>query len=127
MIPASYDLQLYRGDTGRWQFKLWTDDAKTIAADLTGVTVAAMIRDKAVGGVYSLPLACVVTLPNIIDMDLTPVQSRDLPAKGVWDLQLTYTSGDIVTVLKGNVTLTQDVTYPDAMARKGKPLAVVVR
>ena len=123
MTPATYNLDLYRGDTSRWQFKLWTDAAKTIPSDLTGVTAAAMIRDKAPGGVYSLALGCVVTLPNIIDMELTPGQSRDLPVKGVWDLQLTYASGDIITVLKGSVSVTQDITSTDLAGKK--PLAVV--
>jgi hypothetical protein len=117
MLPATYDLSLYRGDTGRWQFKLWSDADKTQPVDLTGVTVDAMIRDKATGGSYSTTMACTVTQPNIIDMVLTSQQSRDLPAKGLWDLQLTYPSGDIVTPLKGAVAVTQDVTYPNVAKR----------
>ena len=116
MIPGTYDLSIYRGDTGRWQFKLWSDANKTVPVNLTGVTVAAMIRDKTTGGTFSLPLTCVVTMPNIVDMSLTPAQSQTLPTKGVWDLQLTYTGGDILTVLKGAANVTLDVTYPDARA-----------
>jgi hypothetical protein len=112
MLPANFNLSIYRGDTERWQFKLWTDTARTQAADLTGVTVSATIRDKAIGGTYSLALGCTVTLPNIVDMVLTSDQNRSLPITGgVWDLQLIYPSGDIKTVLKGTVVLTQDVTY----------------
>jgi hypothetical protein len=114
MIPATYDLAIYRGDTGKWQFKLWADANKTTAIDLTGVTVAAMIRDKTSGGTTSMSMTCTVTMPNIVDMNLTPAQSRTLPAKGFWDLQLTYANGDIVTVLKGAVNVTSDVTYPDS-------------
>lgn len=113
MLPATYNLSIYRGDTERWQFKLWTDRAKTAAADLTGVTTSAMIRDKATVGTYSLSMDCKVTLPNIIDMTLTADQSRSLLITGgVWDLQLIYPSGDIKTVLKGTVVLAQDVTRP---------------
>lgn len=114
MLPANFNLSIYRGDTERWQFKLWTDVKRTQPADLTGVTVSAMIRDKASGGTYSSPLTCITTLPNIIDMVMTADQSRNLPIiGGVWDLQLIYPSGDVKTVLKGVVTLTQDVTYPN--------------
>jgi hypothetical protein len=118
MLPATYDLNLYRGDTGRWQFRLWTDSAKTSPADLTGVIAEAMIRDKSPGGTYSLALDCEVTQPNIIDMVLTSTQSRDLPPKGVWDLELTYPAGDIATPLKGSVIVTQDVTYTDVTRQK---------
>lgn len=118
MLPGVYNLNLYRGDTGHWQFKLWTDSAKTQPANLTGVTVEAMIRDKAINGNVALSLGCVVTPPNIIDMTLTEVQSRALPSTGVWDLQLNYSGGDIVTPLAGKVAVTQDVTYVTAMTRK---------
>jgi hypothetical protein len=114
MMPADFNLVLYRGDTGRWQFRLWADADKTDPIDLTGVTVQTMLRDKATSGSFVIVLDCVVTLPNIIDMTLTSEQSRDLPPKGVWDLQLTYPSGDIVTPLKGTVSVTQDVTYAAA-------------
>jgi hypothetical protein len=111
MNPGTYNLNIYRGDTDRRQFKLWTDKARTQPADLTGVTVIATIRDKISGGSYVLLPSCAITLPNIIDMVTTSLQSTGLPITGgVWDLQLTYPSGDVTTVLKGVVLLTQDVT-----------------
>lgn len=118
MTPGVYNLILYRGDTGRWQFKFWTDASKTQPADLTGVTALATIRDAAVGGSVAVALGCTVVPPNNVEMVLTPAQSRTLPAKGVWDLQLTYSNGDIVTPLAGSVSVSQDVTYTDP-ARAG--------
>jgi hypothetical protein len=114
MNPGTGNLDIYRGDTKRWQFKLWTDAKRTVPADLTGVTVNASIRDKALSGSYETALACTVAAPNTINMTLTASQSRDLPAVGVWDLQLTYSNGDIYTVLKGAVIVTQDVTRSNA-------------
>lgn len=114
MIPATYDLALYRGDTGRWQFKLWQDAAKTQPVDLTGVVVLVQIRDKASGGSFMQWVDTGVVPPNIINMTLTPEQSRNLPNKGVWDMELDYPSGDVVTVLKGAVAVTNDVTIQDA-------------
>jgi hypothetical protein len=115
MTPGTANLDIYRGDTKRWQFKLWKDTAKTQPTDLTGVAVTATIRDEAIGGSFELPLTCTVTLPNIVDMVLTADQSRSLPAVGVWDLQLNYASGDIFTPLKGAVVVTQDVTHTNVV------------
>jgi hypothetical protein len=109
MMPGSCNLNIYRGDTGRWQFNLWMDVAKTIPADLTGVVVNAAIKDKALNGNFSLAPTCAVTLPNTILMSITPTQSHGLPAVGVWDLQLTYPSTDVFTVLAGAAIVTQDV------------------
>ena len=117
MIPATHDLTLYRGDTARWQFRLWSDAAKTVPVDLTGVTVDAMIRDKTSGGNFFATLDCTVTQPNLIDMVLTSTAAADLAIKaGVWDLQLTYPSGDIITVLRGAVAVTEDVTNSKVVA-----------
>lgn len=125
MIPGNLPLTLYRGDTGRWQFKLWTDAAKTVPADLTDATAAAQIRDKP-GGENVTELACSVTPPNIIDMTLTAAQSALLPPAGAWDLQLTYTgSGDVATVLAGKVIVTSDVT--NAVTVRRTPALVVSR
>jgi len=112
VIPPSLNLELYRGDTQRWEFTLFTDAGNTVPADLTGVEAAATIRDKATDGAFYLELSCVVELPNLVRMTLPAEDARNLPAKGVWDLQLTYASGDIVSVLKGVVVVVQDVTYP---------------
>ncbi len=114
MIPQDLNLELYRGDTKRWQFTVFTDQANTIPADLSGVEATATIRDKATGGALELDLPCTITPPNIIDMVLSADDARTLPAKGVWDLQLTYPSGDVMSIIKGTVATTQDVTYPAA-------------
>lgn len=115
-MPGNFNLNLYRGDTRRWIFKLWTDGKRTVPADLTGVTVIATIRDKATGGTFQQTLTCTVETPNTVNMAITPDQSRVSPAVGVWDLQLTYPSGDIYTVMRGSVLVTQDVTYTQLAA-----------
>jgi hypothetical protein len=106
MIPAGYNLNIYRGDTNRWQIKLWADKDKTQRADLTGVTAEATLRDKARGN-FALPLDCIFTGVNIIEMVLTLGQNRNLPTRGVWDLKLTYPSGDVATVLIGSYSAMQ--------------------
>jgi hypothetical protein len=115
MTPGKYALLIYRGDSYKWQFKLWSDAAKTIPLDLTGVTVKAEIRDKPGGNVLG-HLTCVTTMPNIIDASLTAANTATLTS-GVWDMQLTYAGGDVSTVLTGLVTVTMDVTDSAALVR----------
>jgi hypothetical protein len=114
MLPGKYDLSLYRGDSYSWQIRLWDDADQTDPTDLTGVTVAAEIRDKS-AGLQIVALDCAITPPNIIEVSMTPDMYDACPVKGVWDLQLTYTaSGDVHTVLRGAVSVTPDVTDSDA-------------
>jgi hypothetical protein len=109
MMPGAYPLAIYRGDTSAWTFVLWGDAAKTEPVDLSSYSVKAEIRDRP-GGSTIIPLALVVTLPNIIDASLAPNASRAAPASGQWDLQLTDPTGRIMTVLAGPVKVTGDVT-----------------
>lgn len=109
MAPGYYGLKIYRGDTTRWRFVLWQDDAKTIAVDLASVMVSAQLRDRPDGAVCAT-LACTVSLPNTIDAVLSAANSAKV-VNGVWDLQLVYSSGDVVTALSGTVLATPDITY----------------
>jgi len=117
MTPTTFALDLYRGDTYRWQFALWTDVAHTDPIDLTDVTPKAEIREKPAGSNITL-LECSVTAPNIIDVELSSVACAALPAKGAWDLQLTYPSGDVATIVAGAVTVTTDVTDSTSTLRR---------
>jgi hypothetical protein len=113
MMPGDFPLELYRGDSYHWVFTLWSDEAKTIPTDLTGMTAKAEIRE-ATGGTNITALVCTIpsTAPhNVVDAKLSAASCADLPASGVWDLQLTTTSsGEVATVLAGKVTVTPDVT-----------------
>lgn len=110
MIPGTFQLALYQGDSDHWQFVLWTDAAKTQPADLTGVVANAQIRDKP-GGNLLATLTCTVTQPNIVDVVLDATQSGNLTgSKGAWDLHLTYPNGDVLTPVAGTVAITLDVT-----------------
>lgn len=111
MIPENYPLALYRGDSERWQFRIWLDAGKTQPADLSGVTASAQIRERP-GGAYITELECSIT-DNIIDVALTSDKARALPASGAWDLQLSYLGGDVRTVFAGAVSVRGDVTDTD--------------
>jgi hypothetical protein len=109
MTPGTYDLCIYRGDTGRWRFICWQDAARSMPSDFTGASAAAQIRDRP-GGNQITQLYCGVTGPNTVDVAVLPADSALLPPRGVWDLQLTYASSDIRTLVAGKVLVTGDVT-----------------
>jgi len=109
-VPGSFPMTIYKGDSTRWQFKLWLDAEKTEPADLTGVTVKAEIRDKPKGSKLT-PIACTITMPNIVEGYLSAAASKSLAiTKGQWDLQLTHSGGDVTTVLAGEVEVLLDIT-----------------
>ncbi len=108
MQPAKLDLDLYRGDSSRMVVKLYDQGQQPF--DLTGATAKAEIRDRPAGDTI-VPLICTITLPNLIEVVLTAQNSFKLTTSlGVWDLQLTFPSGEISTPLAGQVTVTLDVT-----------------
>jgi hypothetical protein len=104
-----FDLVLYRGDTYRFQARLWEDTAGGVPTDLTGATAEAEIRDKSAGA-FVVVMECEITPPNLIDVTLTGDMWASCPTKGVWDLQVTMPDGDVRTVLAGKVDVTPDVT-----------------
>jgi hypothetical protein len=111
MQPGSMNLVLYRGDSYKWQFTLWTDEAKTVPADLTGATPKAEIR-VGPGTTVLATLITSVTMPNKINVTLTSTVCASLPPTAKWDLQVTYTGSppDVITIVAGNVTVTADIT-----------------
>jgi hypothetical protein len=109
MLPGKYPLTIYRGDSFLWQFVLWTDDTRTTPLDLTGASILSQIRNRP-GGTLIVTLNCSVLLPNNIFMAIAAPQCATLPGTGVWDLQVTFPSGDVSTVLAGTVTSTPDVS-----------------
>lgn len=114
MPPQAYDLSVYRGDTFRLQFRLWNDVAKTQPTDLTGVTAAAEVRDSSTTtpvGTFTTGIAA-----NVVTVSATATQTRQLPDLAMWDLQLTWGSGDIQTIVRGVVRAVGDITASSAPA-----------
>jgi hypothetical protein len=108
-MPATYMLTVYRGDTYAWDFVMWNDTGMTDPTDLTGVVPKAEIRDRPSGSIV-VPLTLDITLPNTVHAALDAPSSSQLPIPAVWDLQLTFPSGQVQTVLAGPVAVTPDVT-----------------
>jgi hypothetical protein len=114
MTPGKFDLSLYRGDSYAWRFILWQDEAQTVPVDLTGATVEAEIREKS-AGTSVVALTCTPSLPNTVDVAMTPDLYATCPSKGVWDLQVTFPDGSVQTPVAGTVTVSGDVTDSVAM------------
>jgi hypothetical protein len=120
-LPQKLDLDLYRGDTERFKLEVWDDDGKTQPTDLTGVTFKAEVRDKPGGSILFATLAVSSSAPGTIDVAIDAATSAML-ATGSWDLQLTYPSGDVRTIVYGKVKVTVDVSdsVPSVGLRKVK-------
>ena len=103
-------MTLYRGDSYHWQLFVWLDAGKTEPLDLTDIDVAASMKDPKAGIV---PFDCTKT-GNQIDMVLSSGVCATLTVTSspttLWDLQLTYPSGDVKTIIGGKVSVTGDVT-----------------
>jgi len=115
MTPGYYRLELYRGDTRRWRFRLWQDLDMTEPLDLAGVVAHAEIRDQACCAGTVVPLTCTVEAPNEILVVLPHQRSMQLPCgwpmwNGAWDLQLVWPDQDVMTVIAGDVRVTPNVT-----------------
>jgi hypothetical protein len=112
MTPGTYPLKIYRGDTYRYKFVLWSDTDHTEPVDLSEATVKAELRDKPGGTIYG-EMQCTIELPNIIHGVLSADLTKSIPTKGgTWDMQLSFgvPVTDVKTVLVGNVIITADVT-----------------
>lgn len=112
MTPGTYHLNLYRGDTYAWTFRLWADPERTVPVVLTGAVAAAEVREKSAGTTI-VPLVVAIEPPggNTIEVQLNTTEwELGVPVSGVWDLQVTHASGAVQTVVAGKVTVTGDVT-----------------
>ena len=112
MDPVCVKLNLYRGDTWHTTLRLWEDEARTIPLDISGQEASSYIKDE-FDGAERMILDATVTAPNLIQLLLPFGQWADWPATqltGVWDVQLTDSSGNVTTVAYGDVAIQPDVT-----------------
>ena len=107
-MPADVPLQVYRGDSHAWRFRVWTDESHSVAFDLTEASVAAQIR-RGPDVPFAVDLACEVEPPNVVTVRLDAAASQRTPI-GVWDMQASWSDGRVVTLAAGKVDTTADVT-----------------
>lgn len=104
--PATVNLNLYAGDDVNLSIAV-TDNAGT-PADLTGYTAKAQIRATADAPTAKDFVAAVDA--DTVTLILTSAETTDMPVKGVWDCQITSTTGAVTTLCGGTVTTTPEVS-----------------
>jgi hypothetical protein len=112
-----YDLDIYQGDDWGATVTVLNEDGTT--ANLTGYTAQAQIRTgPADQSKYVMAeMTCAVALPNTVSLSLTHAQTLGLQDFFyVWDLQLITNQNMTVTIIRGQVNVTAEVT------REGDPL-----
>jgi hypothetical protein len=116
-MPQQVALNVYRGDSYHWTFTFWTDPGATAPYDLAGAVAKAEIRTRSDLPVLA-ELVCVVTPPNIADVELPAALSALLVSgKAMWDLQMTFPDDSVRTLVAGAVTITADITDSGMLAR----------
>jgi len=105
-LPATVNLTLYQGDD--FTFRLAVYDAARQPADLDGATVRAQIRETAaseqVAGEFQPTIAA-----SIINLHLTSAISAGLPARCVWDCEITI-EGRVTTIAAGTIDQIAEVS-----------------
>lgn len=120
MLPAKYDIKVYRGDTWRRVVRFRTinaDGTSGAYADLTGCVPLAQVRTAAKAPDILATLVTAVldqtAEPGAVQIELRAVDTAELPDSARWDLQLTHPNGDVHTYLAGRVIATGQITVPE--------------
>lgn len=113
--PGPYNFDVYAGDTKKFSVVISSGPVggPYTPVDLTGCTVAAQIRDTAIAAQPAATITCAITdaAAGKVTLSMAPAVTATLTAgKKVWDMEVTFPSGDKYTYLKGDVTVTTDVT-----------------
>jgi hypothetical protein len=109
-FPGTFNFNLYRGDTN--QFVIRPKNASGSAFDLTGYTAAFTIANRrgSTGTQYEGQVT-VDTANDLLTCTILPGVGRQLAAGTyVYDVQITTGAANIVTVLTGSITVTDDIT-----------------
>lgn len=110
--PTADPIKLYRGDTSSLIFRIRDVTTGTIQ-DLTGVTALMQLRPYRQNDVllYTFNL----TINHVAGEITMTIDADDWESinwtSGIWDLQLTYPSGDVETIATGSISVVEDVSY----------------
>lgn len=110
--PMEVDLEVYRGDTGRFRVTVTNEDLSPV--DLTGAEWDSDIRSSAAGAtvVSQFQIVPVIGDSSSIDVILDEAGADALTAGDlVYDVEMRL-GGEVVTLIKGSITVTQDVSRP---------------
>jgi hypothetical protein len=109
-FPGTYNFSYYRGDTN--QFVIRPKNASGSSFDLTGYSAQFFIANRrgSTGTQYEAQ-AVVDTANDLVTCTILPGVGRSLAAGTyVYDVQITTGAANIVTLLTGSITVTDDIT-----------------
>jgi hypothetical protein len=109
-FPGTFNFNYYRGDTN--QFVVRPKNASGSAFDLSGYTAAFRIANRrgSTGTQYEAQVV-VDTASDLLTCTILPGVGRQLtPGTFVYDIQITTGASNILTVLTGTITVTDDIT-----------------
>lgn len=115
--PAIVDITCKRGDTFIFDsLKFWSDSAKTVPLDITGNSFAMQVKDINGLIILSFTMASDFTIVplNILEIKKTAtnmmVPASPNSAPYLYDLEMTDTSLNVSTIMKGSFIVLQDIT-----------------
>lgn len=119
-LPLTYDIYAPKGDTYRRGVRIKNQVTNTYE-DLTGVVLAGQVRSTLFDTTDMFDLTLAIDPDQVTNMGLLWLEIPDTISEtfplypdwiqfGVWDLEVTWPSGDVVTYLSGDVYTKGDVT-----------------
>jgi hypothetical protein len=113
MGVESVCLQIKRGDT--WSRTIYFEDSDGNSIDITGWTIFFTVKENADDlDADAIISKTITTFPNPTageaEIVLSPTDTAQVIENYLFDLQIKTNLGEIVTVLEGIITITQDIT-----------------
>lgn len=109
-FPGTFNFNYYRGDTNEFVIRPKTSNGS--AFDLTGYTAEYFIATTrgSTGTQYEAQVV-VDTANDLLTCTILPGVGRNLtPGTFLYDVQITTGASNILTVLTGSITVTDDIT-----------------
>jgi hypothetical protein len=110
--PLELDLSIYRGDTGRFRITVTNEDLSP--ADISGATWDADIRTTANSPtvITNFDVVPVIGDDSSVDVILDETNADLLTAGTLtYDVEMRL-GGEVITLVAGTITVTQDVSRP---------------
>ena len=117
MTPAKLDLTIYKGTTFRKGFQ-WKIQSTDLPMDLTGCTIKMQVKEGACSEVPLIELTTAngkIVIESAIDgkwiIEILSADTATLnPIRYVYDMDITFPSGDVFTVTSGIIKVIEQVT-----------------
>lgn len=117
MTPAKLDLEIYQGSTYRKGFQ-WKIQSTDLAMDITGCQISMQIKESECSETFAIECSTAnggAVIESAIDGKwYVEILSEDTlplnPIRYVYDMDVIFPSGDVFTVARGVIKVTEQVT-----------------